>query len=218
MEKQVKKQLSDWFDEECREVTEVKNKAYVKMQQRSYTRASTDKYQEAQRKEKQIHKRKKKQYEKERAERLEELGQQNQTRKFYRDINNLRKDFKPKLTVCKSRNGDILTEKGDILNRWKDHFCELLNSMEQDKGTSVKQDYKDKNEEDITPTVEEVEMAVQKLRNYKAPGTDNIPAELFKNGGNELVKHLHTIIKEIWQKEKMPTEWNVSIICPIHKK
>ena len=35
--------------------------------------------------------------------------------------------------------------------------------------------------------------------------------------GNELVKHLH-IIKDIWQKEKMPTEWNVSVICPIHKK
>jgi len=80
------------------------------------------------------------------------------------------------------------------------------------------QDYKDANEEDTTPTVEEVELIVQKLRNYKAPGTDNIPAELFKYGGNELVKQLHTIIKDIWQKENMPTEWNVSIICPIHKK
>ena len=80
------------------------------------------------------------------------------------------------------------------------------------------QDYKDTNEEDSAPTVEEVEMAVQKLKNYKVPGTDNIPAELFKYGGNELVKHLHTIIKDIWQKEKMPTEWNVSIICPIYRK
>ena len=42
--------------------------------------------------------------------------------------------------------------------------------MEQDKGPYVKKDYKDTNEEDTTPTVEEVEMAVQKLRNYKAPG------------------------------------------------
>ena len=79
-------------------------------------------------------------------------------------------------------------------------------------------DYKDINEEDCTPTVEEVEIAVQKLKNYKAPGTDNIPGELFKYGGNELVKQLHTIIKDIWLKEEMPTEWNMSIICPIHKK
>jgi hypothetical protein len=64
------------------------------------------------------------------------------------------------------------------------------------------QDYKDTKEEDFSPTVEEVEMAVQNLKKYKAPGTDNIPAELFKCGGNELLKHLHSIIREIWLKEK----------------
>jgi len=52
------------------------------------------------------------------------------------------------------------------------------------------QDYKDTNEEDSAPTVEEVEVAVQKLKNYKAPGTDNIPAELFRYGGNKLVEHI----------------------------
>jgi len=31
------------------------------------------------------------------------------------------------------------------------------------------QDCKDTNEEDSAPTVEEVEVAVQKLKNYKAP-------------------------------------------------
>jgi hypothetical protein len=40
-------------------------------------------------------------------------------------------------------------------------------------------------------------MAVQKLKKHKAPGTDNIPAELFTYGGNEIIKHLHTIITEI---------------------
>jgi len=72
--------------QECQEVTEVKNKAYVNMQQRSYTTASTDKFREARRKEKQVHKRKKKQYENEQVERLEELKQQRQIRKLYRDI------------------------------------------------------------------------------------------------------------------------------------
>jgi len=102
--KASKKQPNDWFDKECPEATEVKNKAYPNMQQLSYTRASTDKYREAQRKKKQVHKRKKKQYENDQVERPEELGQQHQTRKMYRDINNLRKDFKPRLTVCKSKN------------------------------------------------------------------------------------------------------------------
>ena len=63
-----------------------------------------------------------------------------------------------------------------------------------------------------------MQVAVQKLKNYKAPGTDNTPAELFRYGGKDLVKHLHNIIKDIWQKAMLPTERNVGIICPIHKK
>jgi len=112
--KASKKQPNDWFDKECQEATEVKNKAYVNMQQRSYTRASTDNYREARRKEKQVHKRKKKQHEDDQVERLEELGQQHQTRKFYRDINKLRNDFKQRLTICENKNGNIITETGDI--------------------------------------------------------------------------------------------------------
>jgi hypothetical protein len=42
-----RKQSNIWFDEECQEATQEKNKAYVNMQQQSYTRASTDKYREA---------------------------------------------------------------------------------------------------------------------------------------------------------------------------
>jgi len=45
--KASKKQPNNWFDKECQEAPEVKNKAYVKMQQRSYTKASTNKYWEA---------------------------------------------------------------------------------------------------------------------------------------------------------------------------
>jgi len=37
------------------------------------------------------------------------------------------------------------------------------------------QDY---NEDYSAPTVEDMEVAVQKLKNYKAPGTDNIPVDL----------------------------------------
>ena len=117
----------------------------------------------------------------------------------------------------KSKNGDIINEKDDILNRWKDHFHELLKIIEYEKEPSIMQDPNDIEEEDSLPTIE-VEMAVHKLKNYKAPGMDKIPAELFKYGGNELVKHLHIIIKEIWIKKKMPTDWKLSIICPIYKK
>ena len=84
---------------------------------------------------------------------MEELGQQHQTRQFYRGINTLRKGFKPRLKICKSKNRDIITEKDDILNRWKDHFHELLNSMEYENEPSIMQDANDIKEEDSLPTV-----------------------------------------------------------------
>jgi len=36
------------------------------------------------------------------------------------------------------------------------------------------------------PTIEEIETALKKLKNNKYPGTDNIPAELLKFGGDRL--------------------------------
>ena len=90
--------------------------------------------------------------------------------------------------------------------------------MQQEQEPPTVQHHNDTNEEGSSPGIEEEEMAVYKLKKNKAPVTDNIPAELFKYGGNETVKHLQTIIKEIWVTEKMATDWNLSIICPIHKK
>jgi hypothetical protein len=73
--------------------------------------------------------------------------------------------------------------------------------MEQEKEPIKMQDYKGTKEGDSSPTMEEVELAVQKLRIHKSPGTDNIRTELFKYGGNELLKHLQSIMMEIWLKK-----------------
>jgi hypothetical protein len=56
------------------------------------------------------------------------------------------------------------------------------------------------------------------LRNNKAPGADNMPAELLKYGGDEVVRLIHKLIMDIWEKEYVPKEWQKSIICPIYKK
>jgi len=56
--------------------------------------------------------------------------------------------------------------------------------MEQEKEPPIMQDHTDTNRKTLLRTIGEGEMAVQKLKKHKAPGTDNIPAELFKYGGN----------------------------------
>ena len=69
-----------------------------------------------------------------------------------------------------------------------------------------------------SPSIQEIEEAINALKNNKAPGTDLIPAELLKDGGTDMAVALHSLIMDIWQTEQMLMEWNKCIICPIYKK
>ena len=66
--------------------------------------------------------------------------------------------------------------------------------------------------------MEELEDAIKKLKNSKAPGADGITAELFKQGGTELKKRMFRLILRIWVDEELPYDWNFGIMCPILKK
>jgi hypothetical protein len=63
-----------------------------------------------------------------------------------------------------------------------------------------------------------VEIAIGKLKSYKSPGTDNIPAELIKAEGETLYSEIHRLICCIWNKEELPQQWKECIIVPIYKK
>jgi hypothetical protein len=64
----------------------------------------------------------------------------------------------------------------------------------------------------------DIDMSVGKLKTGKAPGHDQIPAELIIEGGRELKKVIYELILKIWEEEIIPHEWKYGIICPIHKK
>ena len=59
---------------------------------------------------------------------------------------------------------------------------------------------------------------VEKLKNHKSPGIDQIPAEFIKAGGRTISGEIHKLIISIWNKEELPDEWKESIIVPIYKK
>uniref|UniRef100_T1HQJ7 Uncharacterized protein n=1 Tax=Rhodnius prolixus TaxID=13249 RepID=T1HQJ7_RHOPR len=137
-----------WFNEECRSATDKKNEAYRKMIQRTRTRALVEGYRRLRREEKRIHQRTKRAWENKKLETIENLRFDNQVRKFYREVNNGRKSFKPRLSACKAEDGSLLTDPMQILNRWKGHFNGLLNGPEEateDQGTSINLDNIGKN-------------------------------------------------------------------------
>jgi hypothetical protein len=64
----------------------------------------------------------------------------------------------------------------------------------------------------------EVKIAIAKLKIYKSPGTDQIPAELIKQRSESLYSEIHRLIYSVLNKEVLSQQWKVSIIKPIYKK
>jgi hypothetical protein len=87
--------------------------------------------------------------------------------------------------------------------RWRNYFSQLLNVHE----------VKDVRQAEIhtveplvpEPSALEVELAIDKLKNYKSPGTDQMPAELIKAGGRTIRCEIHKLFISIWNKE-LPDE------------
>jgi hypothetical protein len=68
------------------------------------------------------------------------------------------------------------------------------------------------------PSDSEVEVAIGKLKRYKSPGADQIPAEMTHWGGETLCSEFHKLISLILNKEELPHQWKESTVEPIHKR
>jgi hypothetical protein len=68
------------------------------------------------------------------------------------------------------------------------------------------------------PSCLEVEFPIAKLKKYKLPGSDQIPAEIIQAGGEILLSVIHNLINSISNKEQLLDKWKESIIAPIHKE
>ncbi|CAF4152005.1 unnamed protein product [Rotaria sordida] len=111
----------------------------------------------------------------------------------------------------------------DQLNRWKEYFDEMLNVnttiseqiLQQIPSPTI--DDEELARQDAVPTLNEVAKAIEQIKNKKAPGKDDVPAELLKAGGNTVTEWLHEIIRDMWEQEIMVKEWTEAIIIRLYK-
>jgi hypothetical protein len=79
-----------------------------------------------------------------------------------------------------------------FFNRWKNYFSQLLNVH---NASDVRQIEVHTTEPLVLgPSQLEVESIIAKLKKYKSPGSDQIPAELFQAGGEMLLSAIHKLI------------------------
>jgi hypothetical protein len=159
---------------------------------------------------------KKREYLKGEINELETNNKNKNIRDLYRGINEFKKGYLPRINIIKDENGNLLADPQNVLNRWKNSFNQVLNIH----GIHDVRQMDIHTAEPLVPepSLVEVEIAIGKLKSYKSPGTDQIPAKLIRAGGETLYSEIHRLICCIWNKEELPQQWKESIIVPIYKK
>jgi hypothetical protein len=110
-------------------------------------------------------------------------------RHLYRGINKFKRGYQPRNNLVKDENVDLLADSHSILYRWKNYFSQLLNAHSI---IDVRQIEVHMAEPLVPgPSSLEVEIAIAKLKKYKSPGSDQIPAELIQAGGEILLSAIH---------------------------
>ena len=71
---------------------------------------------------------------------------------------------------------------------------------------------------DNLPTIEEIEKATRLLSSGKTPGSDSIPAEIYKEGGSALLEKLHQLFTLTWQEETLPQDFKDASIIHLYKR
>ena len=128
------------------------------------------------------------------------------------------RNWRPQLTKLVSSTGVNLRTKEERLERWTEHFSQLLNPSTFSCSTRL--DPEEAAESlpiDLSPIrFEEVLEAVRRLKNGKASGPDNISCEMLK-AHKGIVEWLWDIIDKCWSTEVLPDDWKVAEIVPLYK-
>ena len=114
----------------------------------------------------------------------------------------------------------LLTDKEAILRRWAEHFDGVLNrpSSINDEAINRLPQVECNLPLDELPTVSGTVKAIKLLSSGKAPGSDAIPAEIYKAGGPPVAEKLTELFHIMWRKKAIPQEFKDATIIHLFKR
>ena len=217
-----KKKHQDWFDENNTEILNLlgeKRKAHSAWLS---DRSSVFKHErfkslrrEAQKKTRQL----KDAWWAAKADELQQYADQHDSKKFFEGLKTVYGPPSSKTTPIRDSEGNLLTEKATILQRWAEHFNQLLNrpsSIDEQAIQDIPQRPLIKSLDD-PPTAAETIKAISQLQAGKAPGPDSIPPEIYKLGGSALIASLTDLFQLCWEKEELPQDFKDASIIHLYK-
>ncbi|CAF2117989.1 unnamed protein product [Rotaria magnacalcarata] len=129
---------------------------------------------------------------------IEDNNRKGKTRDLFKKIDEIKRTFHAKIGTIKDKQGRDLIEKEDIKKRWREYTEELYKkdaqSIDVNDGSTI----------ELEPNIleSEIKWTLECIANNKAPGIDEIPAELFKILGDDAVKILLAICQQIWKTQQ----------------
>nr|KAG5701640.1 hypothetical protein BaRGS_019329 [Batillaria attramentaria] len=115
----------------------------------------------------------------------------------------------------KDKNGHPLTTTEEQLKRWAEHFRELLNRPIPETPPDIPPAETELPVNCDKPSKAEIRKAIMTLKNGKAAGPDQIPAEAIKADTETAVNMLHSLFSKIWEKEEVPAQWKEGIVIKL---
>ena len=114
----------------------------------------------------------------------------------------------------------LLTDNEAILKRWAEHFDSVLNrpSSISDDAINRLPRVECNLQLDEFPTVAETVKVIKLLSPGKAPGSDAVPAEIYKAGGTPVTKKMTELFHIMWRKEAIPQEFKDESIIYLFKR
>ncbi|VDL95922.1 unnamed protein product [Schistocephalus solidus] len=95
----------------------------------------------------------------------------------------------------------LLTEKSQILKRWVEYFRSFLHcsSAISDAAIDRLPQVDTNNDLHLPPSLPETTQAAQQISSGKAPGSDEIPPEVYKQGRPHLIAEQTTLFQNMWK-------------------
>ena len=179
----AQKKSTTWWNEETRQATKFKRKLYKKWL-KDPTPQNKEQYQSARDAAcKQVIKQAKEKTWSQYDNQLEDMPKTEAMKSFYKKVKNMRERDQPysPITTIKDAQGQIITYKHQIKQRWGCYFEGLLNPNEDMR-------YNKFSAQDILEHEREIQRS-EKLRSHwkqtgKAPGIDGISVEIIKAAGD----------------------------------
>src|SRR5437867_10602318 len=134
---------------------------------------------------------------------------------MYQKIKELRPNGNRGLHTIKSKQGNVLMEKDEVMERWAEYVEELY--KDENRGVDDIIEMGQMENEVYTICSEEIEAVIRDLPKGKACGSDNISAELLQCMDEKGIQIMTRLINKLYKSGYIPEDFRESIFVPIPK-